>query len=230
MRTQTYKMIKEEQLWLAWDWGTGDATILPSSMAFEAPLWNPRAGYHQFHWQTARRKEICILDSTGYKFFGKLYDKNPRLTNIIFLKTLFIYLFLDRGWGKEKERKRNISVWLPLQCPQMETWLATQKCAPTRNQTSNPLAGSQSTKPHQPGQQIQSSESIFFWLSCLLRLLPRFWLPGPWNPSLLCPDTVVIAEESHWFWLTNLWRCMAVFFFPKCFKLLSVLKTHIWEE
>ena len=27
----------------------------------------------------------------------------------------FIYLFIDRGEGKEKARERNIYVWLPLQ-------------------------------------------------------------------------------------------------------------------
>ena len=26
----------------------------------------------------------------------------------------FVYLFLDRGEGREKERERNINVWLPL--------------------------------------------------------------------------------------------------------------------
>ena len=34
-----------------------------------------------------------------------------------FLKILFIYLFLEREDGWEKERKRNINVWLPLTCP-----------------------------------------------------------------------------------------------------------------
>ena len=29
----------------------------------------------------------------------------------------FIYLFVERGEGKEKERERNINVWLPLTCP-----------------------------------------------------------------------------------------------------------------
>ena len=29
----------------------------------------------------------------------------------------FIYLFLEKGEGKEKERERNISVWLPLGMP-----------------------------------------------------------------------------------------------------------------
>ena len=27
------------------------------------------------------------------------------------------YLFLDRREGREKERERNINVWLPLMCP-----------------------------------------------------------------------------------------------------------------
>ena len=33
-----------------------------------------------------------------------------------FLKD-FIYLFLDRWEGREKEWERNINVWLPLTCP-----------------------------------------------------------------------------------------------------------------
>ena len=33
-----------------------------------------------------------------------------------------MYLFLDRGEGKEKERVRNISMWLPLMCPLPGTW------------------------------------------------------------------------------------------------------------
>ena len=37
-------------------------------------------------------------------------------------------------------RERNINVWLPLMCPPHGTQPATQACAPTRNQTSNPLA------------------------------------------------------------------------------------------
>ena len=56
----------------------------------------------------------------------------------IFLK-YFIYLFLDRGEGREKKRERNINVWLPLVCPQLATWPVTQACALTRNQTGDPL-------------------------------------------------------------------------------------------
>ena len=48
----------------------------------------------------------------------------------------FIYLYLERGEGREKERKRNINVWLLLARPLLGTWPATQVCALTRNQTS----------------------------------------------------------------------------------------------
>ena len=40
-----------------------------------------------------------------------------------------MYLFLERGEGKEKEKERNIGVWLPLAHPLLGTWTATQACA-----------------------------------------------------------------------------------------------------
>ena len=43
-----------------------------------------------------------------------------------FLFLGFIYLFSERGEGREKERERNID-WLPLACPQLGTWLATHQ-------------------------------------------------------------------------------------------------------
>ena len=43
----------------------------------------------------------------------------------------FIYLFLERGEEREKERERNIIVWLPLTCPLWGTWPTTQACALT---------------------------------------------------------------------------------------------------
>ena len=49
----------------------------------------------------------------------------------VFLKD-FLYLFLERGKGREKERERNIS-WLPLICPQLGTWRTTQAHALTGN-------------------------------------------------------------------------------------------------
>ena len=51
-----------------------------------------------------------------------------------------IYFFKDfRGKEKEKERE---NVWLPLVHPVLGTWPATQACALTGNQTSDPLVHS----------------------------------------------------------------------------------------
>ena len=54
-----------------------------------------------------------------------------------FLKILFIYFWREGIRGRKRER--NINVWLPLTCPSLGTWPATQACAPTGNRTSNPL-------------------------------------------------------------------------------------------
>ena len=37
------------------------------------------------------------------------------------------------------KRERNINVWLPLTCPLLGTWPATQACGLTGNQTGDPL-------------------------------------------------------------------------------------------
>ena len=50
-----------------------------------------------------------------------------------------MYLFLERGEGSDKERERNINVWLPLTCPLLGTFPATHACAPTANPTGDPL-------------------------------------------------------------------------------------------
>ena len=49
----------------------------------------------------------------------------------------FIFIFTE-GKGRRK-RERNISVWLPLKCPLLGTWPATQACVLIGNQTHNPL-------------------------------------------------------------------------------------------
>ena len=78
---------------------------------------------------------------------------------ISFFKKDFIYLFLQREEGREKERERNIDVreicqlvasrappngdlaHNPGMCPDWES----------NHQTFGPRAGTQSTEPHQPG-------------------------------------------------------------------------------
>ena len=49
-----------------------------------------------------------------------------------------MYLFSERGGGREKERERNINL-LPLARLQWGTWPTTQACALTRSQTGDLL-------------------------------------------------------------------------------------------
>ena len=51
-----------------------------------------------------------------------------------FIHSFIIYLFSERGKGRDKERERNIDR-LPLICPQMGTWPTTHACALTGSQT-----------------------------------------------------------------------------------------------
>ena len=64
-----------------------------------------------------------------------------------------MYLFLDRGEGREKERERNISMWLPPVHPLLETWPATQACALTGNSTGDPLVSRPALSPLTPTSQ-----------------------------------------------------------------------------
>ena len=59
---------------------------------------------------------------------------------------LNIYLFLDRREWREKERERNISVWLSLMLPKSGTQPSTQEFTPTRNLTRQPSGSQDSTQ------------------------------------------------------------------------------------
>ena len=79
----------------------------------------------------------------------------------------FIYLPLERGERKEKERERNTNVWLSLMRPLLGTWPTTQACALTGNGTGS-QAGAQSTEPHQPGllPPLLNEDIYYLGFSC----------------------------------------------------------------
>ena len=80
---------------------------------------------------------ILISNNINLSFIRKALQRNPL---VFFFFKDFIYLLLERGEKKEKERERHINVWwLPLARPLTGTWPATQTCALTRNQTGDPL-------------------------------------------------------------------------------------------
>ena len=76
---------------------------------------------------------------------------NPHICPFFFKD--FIYLFLGKGEGRKKQRETNINVRLLLGCPLPGTLPATQACALTRNQTSNPLALRPTLNPLSPTSQ-----------------------------------------------------------------------------
>ena len=103
-----------------------------------------------------QKTDGCLTSS--HKEWGKQSLKAP-----VFLK--IFYLFLDRGEGREKERERNINVWLPLTCPALGTWPTTQAWALTGNQTSDPLVHRPALNPLSHTSQGQNI--IIFHMSRL---------------------------------------------------------------
>ena len=71
--------------------------------------------------------------------------------SVHFLKD-FIYLFLERGGGRKKQKERNINVWLPLSCTPLGTWPANQTCTLAGNRPDDLLF-------HMPARNLLSHTS-----------------------------------------------------------------------
>ena len=86
----------------------------------------------------SKKLKQCIDLQHAFEYHKPI---SPIIQNKIHGDTFFerFYLFLQREEGREKKRERNITVWLPLTCPLLGTWSATQACALTGNQTNDPL-------------------------------------------------------------------------------------------
>ena len=86
------------------------------------------------YWALGFQHMDCVGVAGGHRHLN--HSNQPSTKILYFFKPLyvlkdFIYLFLERGEGREKERERNINVWLPLACPLLGTWPVTQACALT---------------------------------------------------------------------------------------------------
>ena len=55
---------------------------------------------------------------------------NFNFFSIFYFKNILFILFLERGEGREKERERNINVWLSLAHPLLGIWPTTQARVP----------------------------------------------------------------------------------------------------
>ena len=112
------------------------------------------------------------------------------------LKKIFFYLFmLERGKGREKEREilmyKGNTDWLPLMHPLLGTWLATQACALTGNQTGDLWVHRMMHNPLNHTSQCSSS----FVCLCFQLLPPR---PSvPLNARLVCPGNGAVSGSLH---------------------------------
>ena len=104
------------------------------------------------------------------------------LKSFFFLLKNFIYLFLERGKGREKERERNINR-LPLACPLLGTRPTTQACARTRNQTGKLPVLRPALNPLSHTSQGQSGN--FKWTYILFS--PAVSLPGIYSTDIALP-------------------------------------------
>ena len=89
---------------------------------------------------------------------------------VCFFFFLRFYLSLKRGEGKEKEREKNIRVWLPLLCSSPGARLATQMCALTGNWTNDPLVRRPALNPLSHTNQGRSA-LLYFYLASVLALM-----------------------------------------------------------
>ena len=124
----------------------------------------------------------------------------------LFLKD-FIYLLLERGEGKEKEKHwcgRETSIGYLPYVPPPETELATQACALTGNQTGNlPLCG---TMSHQLSHTVQGWSALYclgpFCRSFLSHsflappCLPRVSVDASYCHLSMCPS-MIHSTNTH---------------------------------
>ena len=76
-----------------------------------------------------------LKNLTGYKYNREIMNK---IKKFFYFLIFYLFLFLDRGKEKEKRRRETSMCGCLLREPH-KTWSATQACALTGNQTSDPL-------------------------------------------------------------------------------------------
>ena len=77
----------------------------------------------------------------------------------LFIFKDFIYVYLERGEGREKDRERNIDVWLSLVCPDYGDLACNPGMCPDWELNQQPFSSqavTQSAEPHQPGLTPQN--------------------------------------------------------------------------
>ena len=113
---------------------------------------------------------------------------------------LFIYLFLERGEGREKVWEKNINVWLPLTLSPTRDLACNPGMCPNGNRTSNPLVHRLALNPATPAGTL---------LLLLRTQIPSCQAPPIWPHLTLVtslkapfPNTVAFAvrDPTYEFW------------------------------
>ena len=128
------------------------------------------AGAKRTSPQDSNHKIVTLKLDIPQRCRDEVLDSFPQLYSLFLKKILFINFFLERSEGKEKEREGNISVWLPLACPLLQTRPATQACALIGNRTGDPLL----CRPElNPLSHISQGSTVIFSKSSLIE---KSWL------------------------------------------------------
>ena len=116
----------------------------------------------------------------------------------IYISQDFIYLFLDREEGREKESERNINVWLPFTHPLRGTWPTTQACALTGNQTGDPLVRRLALNPLSHTSQGKK------YILCISKFFILF------DPAIsfldIYPKEIIMSNNGWVDWLNKFWH------------------------
>ena len=135
---------------------------------------------------------------------------------ISFFKKDFIYLFLESGEGREKERERNISVWLLLTCFPLGSWPTTQECALTGNRTDDPLVCRPAPNPLSHTSQGSTHVFLIFWLlNCpklIISKVGNVQFKGAEDSRMearVCEKRQVKPEQKWWSGKIDIWDLVA---------------------
>ena len=73
-------------------------------------------------------KFVCVAAFVPKKGKDKIWGICISEFFFLFFERFYLFIY-SRGGGREKQKERNISVWLPLTCLLLGIWPTTQACA-----------------------------------------------------------------------------------------------------
>ena len=146
-------------------------------------VYDFQSAHHRSRSHHIRFHVILVNSTLGHSITLRPVQRLLRCVLGFFFFKDFIYLFLERGEGKEKDRERNIHVWLPLMSPLLRSWPTTESCALTGNRTSDSLV----CRPTLSLQSYTSQGSLCFNIHRFdaVLLVRQLWLRFTGAPFII---------------------------------------------